>query len=110
MNANDSIAPAFDLDDLRAAHGVDITRLDASGVTVVVRAPTRAEYKRFRAESLDDKRRADAVENLCRSCVVWPDAAEFSRILDRKPALADIFGAKVLDAAGATAEAEAVKL
>jgi hypothetical protein len=92
----------------RAQHG-EVTELSASGVSVLVRAPSRGEYKRFRSDSFDAAKRSDAVERLCRACVVAPDAATFDRILDARPALADVFGARVLELAGATAEATAQK-
>lgn len=108
-NEKPSTIPAEVIDAARTKHG-EVTEITAAGETVLARRPTRGEYKRFRAESLSDVKRADAVEHLCRSCIVHPDASGFDAMLERKPALADIFGAKVLELAGAVGEAEARKL
>ena len=102
------MVPEAIIEAARATHG-EVSELTAGEYAVLVRAPTRGEYKRFRAESLDERKRAEAVEHLCRSCVVYPDPAAFDALLDRKPALADIFGAKVLELEGAAGEAEARK-
>ncbi len=94
---------------LKAEHG-EVYLLEAAGVAVVARPPSRAEYRRFRARALDEKNRADALEALTRACVVWPEQAEFDTLLEQKPALAEVFGAKLLELAGAVEEAEIKKL
>lgn len=68
---------------------------------VLVRAPKRGEWKRFKSAAINEKQRADATENLVRSCVVYPPEAEFSALLERFPALADSLGEIVVDLAGA---------
>lgn len=94
---------------LRAEHG-EIYQLEAAGEAVIARPPTRAEYRRFRAKVLDEKGREAALETLTRACVVWPDTSAFDALLERKPALAEVFGAKLLELAGAVEEAELKKL
>jgi hypothetical protein len=77
---------------------------------VVVKKPPRGEYKRFRSMSLDADERADAIETIARACVVYPDAAGFSALLEDRPALAEVVGNKVLEMAGAEGKIEAKKL
>ena len=95
---------------LRSEHGDDLHKLEASEVSIVARPPTNAEYRRFRAKTADERTRPDALEELALSCLIHPSRAEFEKILQRKPALADVFGAKLLEIAGITGEADAKKL
>lgn len=88
----------------------DIYLLEAGEHEVVVRPPTRGEYRRFRAMATDDRKKPEAVETLLRDCVLYPESAEIERLLEKKPALADIFGGKVLELAGATEEARGKQL
>jgi hypothetical protein len=80
--------------------------LTAAGETVAVVAPTRPQWKRFRSTAVDEKRRPEALEQLLRDCLVYPDQAALTAILERKPGLAETFGAEVLELAGAGAEVE----
>jgi hypothetical protein len=93
------------IEKLKAEHG-EIHLLRASGVEVVVKAPGRAQWKRFRAYVADERRRPDAVETLLRDCVVHPDAAALDAILEKRPGLAETFGNQVVELAGASGEAE----
>lgn len=85
-----------------ADHGEDALQVvETKRGEVLVRAPKRGEWKRFKAAAINEKQRADATENLVRSCVVYPAEAEFTKLLDRYPALADSLGEVVVDLAGA---------
>lgn len=85
-----------------ADHGEDALQVvETKRGEVLVRAPKRGEWKRFKAAAINEKQRADATENLVRSCVVHPAEAEFSKLLERFPALADSLGEIVVDLAGA---------
>jgi hypothetical protein len=90
---------------LKAEHG-ELHLLRASGAEVVVKPPSRAQWKRFRAYVADERRRPDAVESLLRDCVVYPDAAALDGILEKRPGLAETFGNQVVELAGASGEAE----
>lgn len=91
---------------LKAQHG-DIYSVSApSGEMVVVRMPDRALWKRFRSHMADERRRIDALENLVRGCVVHPDAPTFDAMLEKKPGLAETFGAAVVDLAGMAQDSE----
>ncbi|HEX2863663.1 MAG TPA: hypothetical protein VHN99_03775 [Deinococcales bacterium] len=103
------LAPALDpklVEQLKAEHGDTLKLLKAAGETVVVRPPRKVEYERFRDASFDEKKRARALEQLVREAVVHPSRDEFDALLQRKPALSEVFGARVIELAGAAVEAE----
>jgi hypothetical protein len=97
------------IDSARAKYG-DVMHLSAEGFEVLVRRPSREQYRRFRAAVNDPKLKPDAVENLLRDCTAHPDAKGLDAILDARPGLAEVFGSAVLDLAGVGAEADAKKL
>ena len=74
----------------------------------VIRKPTRAEFKVFRAMSSDDNRKADAQENFVRKLVVWPSVEEFNALMEEWPALCDGCGQALLTLSGAS-QKEAAK-
>lgn len=67
---------------------------------IVVRTPTRGEYKRFRSQIKANGDNGELVEQLGRTAVVFPSRTEFDAILNRRPALADVIGNKALELAG----------
>jgi len=93
------------IEKLKAEHG-EVYLLEAAGVGVVVKAPTRASMKRFMALASREDRRYEALEALLRDSVVWPEAGELATILERKPGLVAPFGEQLVRLAGATEEAE----
>lgn len=93
------------LEKVRAANpGVDLVPLEALGVGAVFKSPPRAEWKRFRAMYMNPAQQADAFEALVFGCLLHPAPDEFRRALERKPALAELFGGKLAEAAGIGAE------
>ncbi len=97
---------ASKLDDLRAKHG-DVAVLSAEGYEVAVKRPGRAEYGKWRKRSGDPATRPEATEVLFRDCCVDPEPAAVGAMLDKRPALGDVFGAECLKLAGLSAEADA---
>jgi len=97
------------LAELRAQHGPTVEELFAHEQHVYAKRPDRGAYKKFRAKSVNENTRADALEQLTRECIVHPTGADLMALFDAYPALADVFGAKVLESAGLTGEAEAKK-
>lgn len=93
------------IEKLKAEHG-ELTQLTHGPDEVIVRTPNRAQWKRFRAQIGNEKRRDDALELLLRDCVVHPEKADFDAMLDRRPGLAETFGAQVVELAGAVKEPE----
>lgn len=95
--------------ELKRQHGeglVAVTVDSDTGEVVVLRRPSRASWKKFRAHGQDDRRRLDAPENLVRECVVHPDAGRLSHLLDTFPGLAETLAAELIRMAGMTAEPE----
>lgn len=66
---------------------------------VVVKSPSLVEWKRFRTFAADERRRADAVETILRACTVFPAPDQLQAMLERRPALCEIFGGQVVDMA-----------
>lgn len=85
---------------LREKYGELIT-LDKDGDVAVFRRITQPEYKRFRAQLFDDKKKPDALEAITRLCRLHPDVATWEQMLVRRPALADSYGEQLLEVAGA---------
>lgn len=101
---------------LKAKHGdklkvipIPATEFDPE-CEVVIKRPPRGEYKRFRAMLFDEEQKAGALETLARSCVVYPEPAEFNKMLDERPALAETVGGKCAEFAGAEGKVDAKKL
>lgn len=104
-----TIDPAT-LDALREKHG-ELHELPlGEGEAVLVRRPRRADYKKFRGKADREATRADALEILARDCIVWPDVAAFEAMLERRPALADVVGGKLLELAGLSEDPDTKKL
>lgn len=93
------------IDELKAQHG-EIHLLTFDAVQVIVRPPGRAQWKRFRALTTDEKRRPDALETLFRDCLLFPAAADLEATLDRYPALGETFGAQLVELAGLSEKVE----
>lgn len=94
--------------ELKTKHG-EIHLLTAKGGhEIIVRAPNDAEWGSF----LDEREKigARALKGLVRSCLLHPSSSDFKALLDKKPALANVFGAKLLEIAGMEEEAVAKKL
>lgn len=86
---------------------VPATEFDAE-TEIVIKRPSRGEYKRFRTMLFDDAQKADAVETLAKNCVVYPE--NFAALLEDRPALADLVGGKAAEFAGAEGKIDAKKL
>lgn len=88
------------LQELRDEHSEELLLIEEAGEQAVFKRPTRALYKRYRAELIEPRQKLGAFENLCFGCLVFPSREDFERILDSKPAAADLFGAKLLEVCG----------
>lgn len=71
------------------------------GIEVIVRAPNKAEFRRFRTMYGDPAQRAIASEAFLLGCIAEPTAEEFRATLDRYPALAESFAGELCEIAGA---------
>lgn len=79
-------------------------------VELIVRSPNRAQYKRFVASSMDDKKRLSAVENLVTECVVWPDRQRLEQLLEARPGLMMAISEKLMELAGIFEDVQIKKL
>lgn len=59
---------------------------------IIIRRPTRAEYKQYRSQSHNQAQVADAQEILARKTCVYPDAAGFDALLDDYPGIPEACG------------------
>lgn len=87
------------IEELKAKYG-ELHVLEHQGNEVIVTAPNRPTWKRFRSQILDDRKHDIALEELVRACVVYPDRATFDALLDKKPGLVETFGKAVTELAG----------
>lgn len=102
--------PAEKLDALKAQHGAGkVFTLVRGEVTIALRKPTRAEYRRFVMKLQDKTELYDANEELVRACVLEPSGAALEAILDEWPGLVTDVGGELLMLAGMQAKAEAKK-
>lgn len=74
--------------DLRAKH-TRTCEIAVGDIEIVLRAPTRSEYRACRAQSHDRAKQADAQEDLVRRIVVYPDRKDFDAILDMYPGICE---------------------
>jgi hypothetical protein len=87
------------------AKGVDLWVHDVA--PVVFRKPTRVEFKRFMEKSQRDGQKANSIEELARTCIVYPESiAAVDTLFDRFPALMPALVAEINTvASGQPAEA-----
>ena len=95
---------------LKDKHGPDLHVLSHDGVEIVVKRPGKAEYRRFRHMTLDERRKEDAAETFVRDCTVLPDAKALAAEFEVRPGLIDTFAGKLIELAGTAKECEAVPL
>lgn len=74
------------LQELKNQHG-ELLAFEVEGQAVAFRRPTRADYKRFKMEVMNEKTKATATDNLAFSCLVHPERTDFNAIVDRWPSL-----------------------
>ena len=74
--------------------------------TIVVRVPTRMEWKRFKQQSRDESKQDAAPINLLKSVLLDPDPATLDAWINILPGLEDSFASGVLRLMGATENPE----
>ncbi len=72
----------------------------------VFRKPTRMHYKRFRSMLFSDTQKSEAIENLARACVVYPDGPGFDALLEEYPGACEASSKKLTEMMGVNAEEE----
>jgi hypothetical protein len=77
-----------------------VTAQDGESWRVVLRKPTRAEYKMFRSNANNPQRASDAPEHLFTAICVYPSAAELTVLLNEWPGIPEACGKMVIELAG----------
>ena len=83
------------IDELEAKHlRIEVVRGEGEKPPweIVLRKPTRAEYKQFRAHMHDPARIANAQEVLVLKCVVYPDPERLDALLEEWPGIPEAAG------------------
>lgn len=87
------------LQEIRAKHAdAQVLRSKGGEAEIVVRPPTRPEWRRFMSEQR--KKQDGALETLLLSCILYPDRPGYEAIFDRRPGLVEAWGGKLLEIAG----------
>lgn len=100
---------------LKRTHGDDLTLVPFDkkpgagkreyGAYFIVRGPSPDEYQRFTDRASEgNKQRIDAMDELARACVVYPDEKEALAFYLRKPAATTALAGHVLELAGISEE------
>jgi hypothetical protein len=71
-----------------------------TGEVVVLRNPSREEWRRFKVKAADERKRSDAMEQLLSICVVEPSAVALDSMLEKRPALLETFCDELFEMAG----------
>jgi hypothetical protein len=90
------------IDDLKARHGeLRAFSLDRGGQRFVVRGPSEVEFQRALDKIGDGgRRKTEAILEVGQACLVFPDAAEASKIASAKPGLYLTAGNEAMQIAG----------
>src|SRR5882724_5234136 len=73
---------------------------------IVLGAPSRPIYKKFRAMSHNASLVADAQEDFCRATVMYPDRIAFDALLDRFPGIPEACGNAIQSLCGMATESD----
>lgn len=105
MNLDEAVAAA------KAQYpGAELLQLGSASGQFVFRVPTSTELGPFRKRISDRDQRAGALENLVRTCLVYPDRAGFDAAVLKRPMLIEKWGDELTDAAGGAEDIEVKKL
>jgi hypothetical protein len=90
--------------------GVDLLLLNAGPYTGVFKSPPYAEWQRFKSMFWDKAHQSKALETLCFGCLVYPEPDAFRAMLQKKPGIADQWGARLVAMGGPEQEVVEKKL
>jgi len=94
---------------LAEEHGEIVVITHKRAGDAAFKGPSRPLWEQFQSRVLNDKTKASSTSWLVRSCLIFPDAAEFETYLDRYPMLAEKAGAQLVELAGGGEEDVTVK-
>lgn len=95
---------------LKSAHGDDLHLFTSGGHELVLKAPGRDLWTKFKRTSQEPARRAQALEHLVTDCIVHPERDAVVSLIDRRPGLVDTVGEKLAELAGLDERASLEKL
>ncbi len=91
--------------------GLELHQLGDGAESIVVRLPSRAEWKRMKAMRLEGGAKAvEAYDWLVSTCLVWPTEEQAEELFNSRPAIVDSFANEIAELAGATEKVSAKKL
>ena len=88
--------------------GAEVYQLSAGPHAILVRSPSDAIWAAF--QDAKEKGGTRALKQLVLDCVLHPSADEVRSIFEKKPALANTWGVKLMDIAGLEEEAQVKKV
>jgi hypothetical protein len=90
--------------------GADLHLIEHGESAIVVRVPSRIQWRRFIVESSNKTPGASSVamENILAAVTVWPRST--ADLYDARPGLVETFAGKVCELAGLASEASAKKI
>ena len=83
---------------------------DDKKYVIVIKAPNIHLWRNFRNHTSDPDLRSGAFAKLIETTLVWPDHAEWDRMVAERPGLNEAFGAEIVTVAGANVKVESAKL
>lgn len=90
-----------------------VIETDIEGAEVLgFRVPTAGEWKRYRAEQSDPNPaiKSSAATPLVHSCCIYPEAAQFQKLVEGRPGLIETCIGELIEFAGANAAKKVRKL
>jgi hypothetical protein len=81
---------------LQSKHGKHLAWYADDQFVFVAKRPPRKDYLKFKADVGDEAKRIYATEDLCRACLVHPDAQAFDAALEEIPGIADKLGEQLV--------------
>ena len=95
--------------ELKSKHG-RVHLLTLEDASLVVRIPTAFEFRKWQADSADEKKRIDGSADLLTRCTVWPAPEKAKEMLDARPGLRLSFFGELIELAGVSRSVEKKEL
>jgi hypothetical protein len=96
---------------LRDAHkNAELHMLECGGHHFIVKVPNPSEWRLFKTTATNPETKVDAEASIVRSCVVYPDKSESTRIFMARPGLMVPLAEELIKLAGALETVQSKKL
>jgi hypothetical protein len=86
------------------------TRYDEIDADIVFKIPSRVEWDRFLAEAMVDAKRLGAIKTLVTLHVVYPEKADFAKLVESQPGIVTAISGEISDSTGASLKGTTRKL